>query len=141
MPDSGISSGDLKAIAAGYVRYSEILCTGAFNDSPEMLADERVYTEVQEAVCTVAPDRLWELILAVLEQAPDETLDVYAAGLLEDAVRVRGAELVGAIEAEAARDERFRWALGLIWLSKKEMSAEIVDRIVRASGGVIRPLD
>jgi hypothetical protein len=76
----------------------------------------------------------------VLRQAPDDRLGVYAAGVLEDLVRRRGAELVREIELEAGSDHRFEWALGGIWLDGANLPPEVVARVIRASGGKIRLL-
>lgn len=139
MNDRTASTADSDALAAAYVRYSEIHGQRVPEDTPEMDADERAYSVVDGAMRTAAPERAWELVLAVLKRAPDDRLDVYAAGPLEELVRHQGTELVSVIEAEAARDERFRWALGCIWLQAKQLPADVLARIVRASGDAIKP--
>jgi hypothetical protein len=79
-------------------------------------------------------------VRTLLQEAEDDDLGTQAAGPLEDLVRLRGAELIGEIEAEVERDARFRRALGCIWLSHGELPADVLERVVRASGGEIRPL-
>ena len=53
--------------------------------------------------------------------------------------RLRGTEVVDLDEAEAARDDRFTWALGKIWIVAKGLPPDVVERIVIASGNAIRP--
>ena len=53
--------------------------------------------------------------------------------------RLRGTEVVDLVEAEAARDDRFKWALGKIWIVAKGLPPDVVERIVIASGNAIRP--
>ena len=53
--------------------------------------------------------------------------------------RLRGAEVVELVEAEAARDDRFTWALGKIWIVAMGLPPDVVERIVIAGGIAIRP--
>jgi hypothetical protein len=53
--------------------------------------------------------------------------------------RLRGTEVVDLVEAEAARDDRFTWGLGKIWIVAKGLPPDVVERIVIASGNAIRP--
>ena len=53
--------------------------------------------------------------------------------------RLRGSEVVELVEAEAARDDRFTWALGKIWIVAKGLPPDVVERIVIARGNAIRP--
>ena len=39
-----------------------------------------------------------------------------------------------------AADERFRWALGRMWLDADDLPPDLLARVVRASGGEIKPL-
>ena len=55
--------------------------------------------------------------------------------------RLRGTEVVDLVEAEAARDDRFKWALGKIWIVAKGLPPDVVERIVIASGNAIRPAE
>lgn len=86
------------------------------------------------------PHAVWSVLLRLMDAVPDDLLGFVGAGPLEDAVVRWGAELVERIEAQAARDERFREALGCIWLSHGELSAAVLERVIRASGGEIEPL-
>src|SRR5215213_8669488 len=53
--------------------------------------------------------------------------------------RHRGTEVADLVESEAARDDRFTWALGKMWIVAKGLPPDVVDRIVIASGNAIRP--
>jgi len=53
--------------------------------------------------------------------------------------RLRDTEVVDLVEAEAARDDWFTWALGKIWIVAKGLPPDVVGRIVIASGNAIRP--
>jgi hypothetical protein len=127
-------------LVAAYVRYAEALGQGVPDDTPEVDSDARAYDEVERVIRDGSAAYAWELVRAILRRAPDERLDVYAVGPLEDLVRKRGAEVVENIEAEAKADERFRWALGCIWAEAKALPHEVLGRIVNASEGKIRPL-
>jgi hypothetical protein len=83
---------------------------------------------------------VWELVLELLDRANEDEVSLVIAGPLEDLVRRHGTVLVSEIEQRAAADEYFRWALGGIWLSRGELPDDVLDRIVRASGGAIRPM-
>ena len=132
---------EITDLAAGYIQYAEELARDLSPDSPEITAAERAYELVEKTVRKGSAERAWRLVVEILRQAPDERLDVYAAGLLEDIVKFRGLEVIEAVEREAAADERFRWALGCIWLLVGEVPQELQERIVRASGGRVHPLD
>src|SRR5689334_15018860 len=97
--DTSSSTPDSELVAA-YVRYAEALGQGAPDDTPEMDSDSRAYDEVERVIRDGSAAHAWELVRAVLQRAPDERLDVYAVGPLEDLVRIRGAEVVDVIEAE-----------------------------------------
>jgi hypothetical protein len=127
-------------LIAAYVRYAEALSKGVPDDTPEMDSDGRAYEEVGRVIRDGSAAYAWELVRAVLRRAPDQRLDAYAVGPLEELVRIRGTEVVDVIEAEARADERFRWALGCIWAEAEALPHEVLVRIVNASEGKIRPL-
>jgi hypothetical protein len=127
------------ATVQGYIRHNEWLGrAGPEEDAPPL--DENAYFAFREAIWDGPAGVAWELVTALLRAVPDERLETYAAGPLEDLVRLRAPELIDEIEREAQRDARFRWALGCIWMSHGEMPDDILDRVVRASGGEIKPL-
>jgi hypothetical protein len=129
---------DANAMARGYIRHATLLQgdPGAVADPSDAAAYEALDAAVWQAPAAVA----WELVVTLLRLAPDDDLGFYAAGPLENLVSRRAAELIGEIEAEARRDPRFRSALRCVWLSRGEMPDDILDRVVRASGGAIDPL-
>jgi hypothetical protein len=79
----------------------------------------------------------WELVVELLRRTPDEHLGYVAAGPLEDMLNRHAPALVEWIEGEARRDERFRRALGCIWMRGGELPPDIERRVVAASGGEI----
>ena len=145
MASADSSVPDVETIAQGYLRYSASLASENFDpDSiwdPEHNPDDRAYSIVNDAVLNGPPERAWEIVTTLLRLSPDDRLGLHAAGPLEDMVRRWGTELVARIENLAAADERFRWALGGIWLTRTgRLQAAIVERIVAASDGSIKLL-
>jgi len=104
--------------------------------------DEHVWASeaVDDFVRSAEPRAGWELVLELLRRASDDEVGLVVAGPLEDLVCRHGTSLADEIEQRAATDESFRWALGGIWLSKGELPDAVLDRIVQASGGAIKPL-
>jgi hypothetical protein len=77
------------------------------------------------------PDRGLDLALAVLALTDEKRLlSLLAAGLLEDLVMRESDDVLARIEAEAARDQKFRDLLGGVWLSRA--SAATAARIEKA---------
>ena len=134
------SDEDNAAIAAAYLRFARVLRRG---DDAELFSpnpDEAAYSGVDRAIREAPTDVVWRLILELLRQAPHDELVITAVGTLEPLLQRRGAEFVDRVEYEASADERFCWALGQVWLREDDMPAEALDRIVRASGGQIKPM-
>jgi len=100
------------------------------------------FDEVQERVVFDAPDPedAWSLVNALIAAADEEALGYVAAGPLENFVRRFAPEMIGRIEESSRRDPKFRAALGAIWLSHGDLPPAILERLVRASNGQIRPL-
>jgi hypothetical protein len=138
---ANVEASECERIAAGYVTYVEKLASGGQADDLDARDGEREFAEVKQRIHEGPSHVAWELVLEVLRRVPDERLEVYAAGPLEDLVRRWGVDLVGDIEREAARDERFRWALGCIWLLVGDLPSTELERIVHASGGQITPVN
>ncbi|HST59291.1 MAG TPA: hypothetical protein VLK84_11390 [Longimicrobium sp.] len=150
MIDSRVGLLDLDTAVDGYLRYSESLRhedpVGDAYDRDEPIAadepddrDQAAWDALETAIRDAPAPVAWALVVMLLRRAPDDRLGFYAAGPLEELVIHRAAELVGEIEVEARRDERFRWALGCVWVSTEALPDEILARIVRASGGAIKP--
>ena len=142
MPDAANSEVDVRDIARGYLRCSAELSRPDQDPdatwNPETDPDQRAYDSVERAIRVGPAVRAWQLVVAILAQETDDRLAFQAAGPLENLIRLRGAEVVDLVEAEAAHDQRFKWALGKIWIVAKDLPADVVNRIVVASGGAIR---
>jgi len=136
-----VEASEIERIAAGYVRYVESLARTSHTDDAEVHVGESEFAEVKQSIHAGPADVAWALVLEVLRHAPDDRLDVYAAGPLEDLVCRWGVDLVTQIEAEAAHDDRFRRALARIWLLIGDLPSEELARIVHASGDEITPLN
>jgi hypothetical protein len=137
--ESRIGPLDIATVVSGYLRYARTLRDDAHTvdrDDADAVADDALRNAIFDAPAPTA----WELVRTLLRQAEDDELSFHAAGPLEDLVALRGAELIDEIEAEARADKRFRWALGCIWLSHGALPAAVLERVVRASGGQIKPL-
>jgi hypothetical protein len=136
-----VESSERERIAIGYIEYVEAISR---RDSADLLVPddaERAHSKLQRVVREGPAQLAWTLVSEVLRRVPDEQLDAYAAGLLEDLVRRWGTELVGVIEDEAERNERFRWALGCIWLLVDDLPSNVLARIVKASDDEIEPFN
>lgn len=73
-----------------------------------------------------------DVISALLQAAPDgEGAMLVAAGPLEDLVRKHGDVLAEDIEYMAMRDERFRYALGGVWLPPGVLQPEAERRLAQ----------
>jgi hypothetical protein len=123
----GIRDFDREAAIQAYIRHAEL----GTQDQEYFWG----WDAVNDFVHTAPAEDAWDLVVTLTRRAPDEILGNVAAGPLEDVVRLHGAALVDWIEGEARRDERFRWALGCVWLSRGVLPREVEDRIVRASEG------
>jgi hypothetical protein len=138
LPD--YSSWRPEKVAQAAVRYAESLAEDAtpYADEAEADVDEGADSFIRQTIDGGEIDLAWALVREYLRASPDERLRIHAVGHLEDLVRQRGAECVAEVEREARTDERFRWALGSIWIHDPEFAPEIVDRFVAASDGVLR---
>ena len=143
MRDAANSELDATEVARGYIRCSAEL--SRHNQDPgaawnsETDPDQRDFEIVERAIRGGPALRAWQLVVAILAQETDDRLAFQAAGPLEDLVRLRGTEVVELVEAEATSNERFKWALGKIWVFAKDLPADVVRRVVAASGNAIRP--
>jgi hypothetical protein len=143
MPDFSLSTMDAAEIAVGYMRHKDAL--RALLDGPSAQQDwetfdAQAYDYVYRVVAEGPLERAWEIVVAVLRAVSDDRLAAEAVNCLEPLVQQRGADLLDRIEQEARYNDRFRWALGQIWLDHGDMPPEPLRRIVAASGGAIRPL-
>jgi hypothetical protein len=104
--------------------------------------DSWAFDEVRERVGLGAadPEDAWNVVLALVTMADDESLGYIGAGPLEQLVRRFGSALVERIEDRARQDPRFRFCLGSVWLSEGDLPLAVQDRVVSASGGRIKPM-
>lgn len=129
-----------EAVALAAVRYAESLAEGGprYEDEAQEDVDEGADHFVRDTVATGDIALAWALVREFLRAAPDERLGIHAVGHLEELVRLRGPQCITEIEREAATDERFRFALGCIWIHDPQYASTVVDRFVAASGGALR---
>jgi hypothetical protein len=104
--------------------------------------DSWAFDEVLERVGLSSAEAVdaWDVVLALVTMADDESLGYIGAGPLEQLIRHFGPELVDRIEDCARQDPRFRFCLESVWLAEGDLPPAVQDRIVRASGGRIKPL-
>src|SRR4051812_6775890 len=100
---------DREAIFSAYFRH--------LDKGPRDEADFWAWEAVNDAVHRGPAQEAWELVAALLLQAPDEHLGAVAAGALEDVVTRYGVQLLDVIERAAQRDARVRRALAGVWIS------------------------
>lgn len=100
----------------------------------EMILEKRDNSDTEWAVDEIldmtlnAPQSLWEIVLEILgKNPPNEVLEVLAAGPLEDYLSQLGDSVIEQVEAEAARDRRFKSLLGGVW--KNAMSDQVWARV------------
>ena len=118
---------DLDTLLATWIRY-------AVEKRPE---DFWAWDRVSSSSSGSDTEAAWNLVVALVRNAPDEVLGSVGAGPLENLLNAHGAMLVDWIVGEAQRDHRFREALGRAWLSRGTLPPAIENRIVQASGGVL----
>lgn len=120
----------------GYFRFTDELRRGVPPNTPEVDALHHAYTALEHTVRSGPINEAWLLVREVLRRAPDEELALYAVALLELFVNWRRDDAVPCIEREAADDDRFKWALGRIYLDA-DLSDDSLRRLRAASGDLI----
>ena len=74
------------------------------------------------------PEELWDLILEILHRNPPvEVKQVLAAGPLEDYLAKCGEKVIERVEAQAAKDKKFKSLLGGVW--QNTMSEDVWSRV------------
>lgn len=81
------------------------------------------------------PPRAWPLLLKLVDAVPDDLLCFVGAGPMESFVYHHGDAFIDRIEAQAARDPRFRDCAFEIDLTRGHFAESIELRIVAAIGG------
>ena len=124
---------DAAALAAGYLRYVAVLRQDDDDtENREATRDEAAYDIVKRLVEDGSPGTAWLAVRELLRQTPDDDLEVSAAGPLEDLVRAHGFAIAGELLAEAERDDRFRWALGCIWIGPDSVPTSLYEVVRQA---------
>ena len=127
----------LSRLVPAYVRHS-VRAVQHVDPDPDFWT----FDEVNDRVgASGTPADAWDVVTAIVRAAPDESLGYIGAGPVEDMVRHHGAALVDWIEGEARRDQRFQFALGCIWMHRRDLPAPIFERLQHASGGRIAVLE
>lgn len=119
-----------------YFAFKAELRRGVPPSTPEVDALHDAHRKLEHLVQSGPIEESWQLTREVLRRAPDDELREYAVALLELFVNWRREVAVPLIEREALADERFRWALGCIYLDS-DLSQETIQRLRRASDNVI----
>jgi len=132
---------DVKDIADAWVEYTLLARElGGYDEIPDEVyrrgirLDGLVRYEPLLAVdaITEVTQRFSEADLASNERTDAQyVLDNLGAGPLEDLLAKNDEQCVQAVEAKAAQDGRFRWALGCCW--QNAMSDDVWLRVQRAS--------
>lgn len=88
------------------------------------------------------PAKGWLAIQALVRHSTsNETLGSIGAGALEDLIELHPADFIEPIEELAREDERFRVALGCVWLRLEDLPENLVRRYWIASGRELGVLD
>jgi hypothetical protein len=88
------------------------------------------------------PAKGWLAVQALVRHSTsNETLGSIGAGALEDLIRLHPADIIEPIEELAREDERFRVALGCVWLRLEDLPENLVRRYWIASGRELGVLD
>lgn len=82
----------------------------------------------------IAPELGWDYVRRLIAAAPDDLLTLIGANDLEGFCWNAAAAYIERIEQEAARDPRFRAALGSVWPGGDTVPAETYARLRRAAG-------
>jgi hypothetical protein len=127
MTELPIGDSNLDELASTWLRH-------AMDKNP---ADFWAWERVNEIVRTSARDG-WELVLSLVQRAPDNLLENVAAGPLEKLVTHHGPEVVDKVVKTARTNERFRNCLSQIWLSKGEVLPYVERQLQEVTGGRIQ---
>ena len=113
-PDTQLDIEEIERLCALY--FEGYRRTVEHDDGPDLL-DEVDQTSMWFQMWSIGdPERLWPIVTALIDRAPDEgTLFYVAAGPLEDLVRNHGARLVDRLADRAEANPRFRMALKGVW--------------------------
>jgi hypothetical protein len=105
-------------------RYLECLASGIEED--EQRSDHCIVSLMMAPL-----EYSWHINLALVHGVVESKLEDVAAGPLEECLAKYGDQLIERVEAEAARDPKFRRALSGVW--QNSMSDETYSRVKRAA--------
>jgi hypothetical protein len=94
---------------------ARIVLDGYLAQSAGWAGDNHWTWLVLEELIENRPDVAWPLLLEIVRRAPDDALDLIAAGPLEDYIAQHGHRVIATVEAEAAVNPRLRRALAGMW--------------------------
>jgi hypothetical protein len=81
-----------------------------------------------DELCRDDPEAAWSVIEAILRRdSSDVILSNLGAGPLEDLLAAHGARFIDRIEQRAAKDEKLRKLLGMVW--RNEIPEDVWKRI------------
>lgn len=105
---------------------------------PPMLDEEgnSPWEEMRQLAQEESPDTAWELVKALVGEAPDYALTYIAAGPLEDLISFHPKDFIDRIESETRVNDRLRRALELVIIDA--WVPEEVARRLRAIAPKIR---
>ncbi len=98
------------------------------NDEQYFWACSIVMDIVADAPCRTSIEPLWEIILKFLDRdVSDRCFYSFAAGPLEDLLRLHGPEFIDRVEIEARRNPAFRRLMKGVWMG--EENKEVTKRV------------
>jgi hypothetical protein len=93
--------------------------------------------EVDEIVWS-DPHAGWTLILALVDQAPDELLGMVGVGPIEDLIGHHPREVIDKVVKQARADDRFLDALCASWYTAGQLPPYVERQLLEVSHGTIR---
>lgn len=120
----------------------DVIANWILNSKSEGKASDEIFAAweaVNDAVIE-DPDSGWELVLQLVEAAPDNAiLANVAAGPLEDLIRLWSSRLIDRLEVQARRDPKFRRCLTGV-LVPSEVPPAVAETIAKYTSTVLDPL-
>jgi uncharacterized protein DUF6869 len=82
----------------------------------------------------------WQIVIALVQRAPDEVLGAIGAGPLEDLIGHHPDEVIERVARQAQEDWRFLQALCVSWFTEGQLPPHVERRLLEVTNGVIRIL-
>ena len=112
-PGTPLTADEIDRICDGYFEYHEYLARRQIRAAPKDLSD--ISDQVMDLL-EHNPERLWPLLLELIERAPTEEVRGFvAAGPLEDLVRWYPERFIDRVEEATIRSRNFHSAMRGIW--------------------------